>query len=122
MKVKYREKFGTNAKNLTNSLGQFIYPVKTLVAKGKCKNGQNKGSLIFRRAKCSCGSWKYSSLFENWPECSKSCGGGKCNERCSKQVHMCRWAVWKDHEGRDPWLNNIPFDEWVDERFCPSTN
>ena len=82
----------------------------------------DKGSLIFRRAKCSCGSWQYSSLFENWPECSKSCGAGQCNERCSREVHMCRWAIWKDHNGDDPWLNNIPFDEWVDERFCPANN
>ena len=43
MKMKYKEKFGTVAKNLTDSNGNVIYPVKTLVAKGRCKNGENKG-------------------------------------------------------------------------------
>lgn len=43
MKMKYKEKFGTVAKNLTDNNGNIIYPVKTLVAKGRCKNGENKG-------------------------------------------------------------------------------
>ena len=41
--MKYKEKFGTVAKNITDSNGTVIYPVKTLVAKGRCKNGENKG-------------------------------------------------------------------------------
>ena len=51
MKQKYREKFGSNPKNFTTNEGITIYPVKTLLAKGKCRTGQNKGSTIFRRAK-----------------------------------------------------------------------
>ena len=51
MKQKYREKFGSNPKNFTTKAGEIIYPVKTLLAKGKCRTGQNKGSTIFRRAK-----------------------------------------------------------------------
>ena len=43
MKMKYKEKFGTVAKNLTDNNGNMIYPVKTLVAKGRCKNGEHKG-------------------------------------------------------------------------------
>ena len=43
MKMKYKEKFGTVAKNLTDNNGNIIYPVKTLVAKGRCKNGEHKG-------------------------------------------------------------------------------
>ena len=39
-----------------------------------------------------------------------------------KDVYGCRWAVWRDHEGNDPWENTIPFDEWVDERFCPANS
>ena len=50
MKNKYREKFGVNPKNFTEN-GKIIYPVKTLVTKGKCKNGQNKGDRVFLRAK-----------------------------------------------------------------------
>ena len=41
--MKYKEKFGTVAKNLTDNNGNIIYPVKTLVAKGRCKNGEHKG-------------------------------------------------------------------------------
>jgi len=119
MKNKYKEKFGSNPKNFTTENG-IIYPVKTLVTKGKCKNGRNKGDRVFLRAKCSCGSWKYSSVFENWNECMSTCSNGKCSEKCSKDVYGCRWAIWKGPNGDDPWSNNIPFDEWVDERFCPA--
>ena len=51
MKSKFREKFGGNAKNFTNEKNVHMYPVKTLVTKGKCKNGKNKNQLVFRRAK-----------------------------------------------------------------------
>lgn len=51
MKQKYREKFGSNPKNFTTDDGQTIYPVKTLLSRGKCRVGQNKGDTIFRRAK-----------------------------------------------------------------------
>ena len=51
MKQKYREKFGSNPKNFTTVDGETIYPVKTLLSRGKCRVGQNKGDTIFRRAK-----------------------------------------------------------------------
>ena len=64
MKSKYREKFGSNVKNFTTSDNIILYPVKTLVTKGKCKNGLRKNEVLFRRAKCSCGAWKYASIKE----------------------------------------------------------
>ena len=68
MKTKFEEKFGTDFSKF-NSTGAEIYPVKTLVAFGRCKNGEKKGQLVFKRAKCSCGAWKYASLRKNWDEC-----------------------------------------------------
>ena len=55
--MKYKEKFGTVAKNLTDNDGNIIYPVKTLVAKGRCKNGENKGRFQSK-------FWKISKNFE----------------------------------------------------------
>ena len=74
MKTKFQEKFGyksdfSNLITPVNSTGEQIYPVKTLVAFGRCKNGEKKGQLVFKRAKCSCGAWKYASLRKNWDEC-----------------------------------------------------
>jgi len=74
MKTKFIEKFGTDFRtdfsNLTfAATGERVYPVKTLVAFGRCKAGEKKGELVFKRAKCSCGAWKYASLRKNWDEC-----------------------------------------------------
>jgi len=118
MKSKYREKFGSNVKNFTTSENLLLYPVKTVVTKGKCKNGQNKNEVLFKRAKCSCGAWKYASIRENWDECKNLCKNGVCTGKCEKDVYGCRWAIWKDKNGSDPFLNSEIFDEWVDEDSC----
>ena len=117
MTTKYREKFGINVKNFTSTEVQ-IYPVKTLVTKGRCRRGPNKKDMIFRRAKCSCGAWKYSSIKENWSECAEMCKTGKCTGKCDKDVYGCRWAIWKDKDKKDPFKNSELFDEWVDLDKC----
>ena len=70
METKFRDKFGAELANVTiPQNGARVYPVKTLVAFGRCKTGAKKGELVFKRAKCSCGAWKYASLRLNWDAC-----------------------------------------------------
>ena len=95
MKSKFREKFGTDYQNLTSPVtGEHLYPVKTLVAFGRCKGGKRKGELIFKRAKCSCGAWKYASLRKNWDECKVK--GSSLFYDLKVSVALQEWCLpWK---------------------------
>ena len=74
MKTKSVEIFGTDFSNsIFSATRQRVYPVKTLVAFGRCKARERKGELVFKKAKCSCGAWKYASLRKNWAECKVKC-------------------------------------------------